>query len=163
MVGVLVQRHPGTGNWDDGGRDLSLAVDWVKANAGRFRGDGNRIFIAAHSAGTGPLGVYVGHPERWKNGVQVQGAVYMSGTRPAAGGGGGGLAAPVDQAGLAPTLGSTTAPPPTWRRTMGRSPDRSGQRGRRLAVGDGRSRGGQPLTPEQIAERDNCRASRPRP
>ena len=66
MVGVLVQRHPGTGNWDDGGRDLSLAVDWVKANAGRVRGDSNRIFIAAHSAGTGPLGVYVGHPERWK-------------------------------------------------------------------------------------------------
>ena len=33
MVGVLVQRHPGTGNWDDGGRDLSIAVDWVKDNA----------------------------------------------------------------------------------------------------------------------------------
>src|SRR5207248_1423510 len=29
MVGVLVQRHPGAGNWDDGGRDLSMAVDWI--------------------------------------------------------------------------------------------------------------------------------------
>ena len=31
MVGVLVQRHAGS-NWDDGGRDLSVAVDWLKAN-----------------------------------------------------------------------------------------------------------------------------------
>src|SRR5690348_14806461 len=55
MVGVTVQRHAGS-SWDDGGRDLSLAVDWVKANAAKFGGNPNRIFIAAHSAGTGPLG-----------------------------------------------------------------------------------------------------------
>jgi hypothetical protein len=37
------------------------------------------MFIWAHSAGNGPLGVYIGHPERWKNGVAVKGAVFMSG------------------------------------------------------------------------------------
>lgn len=79
MVGVLVQRHPGTGNWDDGGRDLSLAVDWLKANVAKYRGNPNRMFIAAHSAGTGPLGVYVGHPQRWTSGVAVKGAIFMSG------------------------------------------------------------------------------------
>src|SRR3954466_4966236 len=78
MIGVTVQRHPGA-NWDDGGRDLSLAVDWIKENAAKYKGDGARIVIWAHSAGNGPLGVYIGHPDRWKNGVQVKGAVFMSG------------------------------------------------------------------------------------
>ncbi len=67
MVGVTVQRHPGAA-WDDGGRNLSLAVDWVRANIAKYGGGANRIFIAAHSAGTGPLGVYVGHSrplEKW--------------------------------------------------------------------------------------------------
>src|SRR5262245_52657905 len=36
MVGVLVQRHTGSGNWDDGGRDLSVAVDWLKANVKKY-------------------------------------------------------------------------------------------------------------------------------
>jgi hypothetical protein len=88
MVGVLVQRHPGAGNWDDGGRDLSLAVDWIKANIAKYKGDPNRLFIWAHSAGNGPLGVYIGHPDRWKNGVQVKGAIFMSGNPiPGLGGG----------------------------------------------------------------------------
>src|SRR4051812_14229263 len=93
MVGVLVQRHPGSGNWDDGGRDLSLAVDWIKDNIAKHNGDPSHMVIWAHSAGNGPLGVYIGHPERWKNGVQVQGAIFMSGnpvpTVGAAGGGAG--------------------------------------------------------------------------
>ncbi len=58
MVGVLVQRHPGQ-NWDDGGRDLSLAVDWVHDNIAKYKGDPNHIVIWAHSAGNGPLGVYM--------------------------------------------------------------------------------------------------------
>ncbi len=78
MIGVLVQRHPGQ-NWDDGGRDLSMAVDWVYDNIAKYKGDPNHIVIWAHSAGNGPLGVYVGHPERWKNGVRVKGAIFMSG------------------------------------------------------------------------------------
>src|ERR1041384_4052110 len=78
MVAVLVQRHPGA-NWDDGGRDLSMAVDWLKDNVSKYKGDPNRMVMWAHSAGNGPLGVYIGHPERWKNGVQVKGAIFMSG------------------------------------------------------------------------------------
>src|SRR4029078_9393700 len=31
MVGVTVQRHPGM-NWDDGGRNIAMAVDWVHDN-----------------------------------------------------------------------------------------------------------------------------------
>src|SRR6185436_783362 len=102
--GVTVQRHPGTGNWDDGGRDISLAVDWLKANIKKYKGNPDRMFIWAHSAGNGPLGVYIGHPERWKNGVGVRGAVFMSGNPvpglggnpggPLAGAGGRGAGAP---------------------------------------------------------------------
>src|SRR3972149_6848153 len=79
MVGVTVQRHPGGGNWDDTGRDLSVMVDWLKANVTKYRGNPNRMFIWAHSAGNGPLGMYVGHPERWAHGVGVVGAIFMSG------------------------------------------------------------------------------------
>jgi triacylglycerol lipase len=78
-VVVTVQRRTDTPNWDDGGRDIALMVDWVKANAARYHGDGSRIVMVAHSAGTFPTGIYVGHPERWPNGVQIQGMVYMSG------------------------------------------------------------------------------------
>lgn len=78
FVVVTVQRHPGR-EWDDAGRDIAAAVDWVKANIGRYGGDGSNIVMAAHSAGTGPTGVYVGHPERWPNGVQIKGMVYLSG------------------------------------------------------------------------------------
>ena len=97
MVGVLVQRHPGSGNWDDGGRDLSVAVDWLKANVKQYKGNPDRLFVWAHSAGNGPLGVYIGHPERWQRGVGVKGAIFMSGNPvPGLGGapGGGRGAAP---------------------------------------------------------------------
>jgi hypothetical protein len=115
MVGVLIQRHPGA-VWDDPGRDIANAVDYVKANAAKYKGDPNRIFIVAHSAGNGPLGLYVGHPERWKNGVQVKGAIFMSGNPvPGLGapaGGARGAAAPgargADGAG---TRGAAGAPP----------------------------------------------------
>src|SRR3954464_9342747 len=117
MVGVTVQRHPGQ-NWDDGGRDLSLAVDWIKANAAKYKGDGSRMFIWAHSAGNGPLGVYVGHPERWKNGVQVKGAIFMSGNpvpgiggapgAPGAFGGGANAPQPGIACGLSPTSMTST-------------------------------------------------------
>src|SRR3954467_7658460 len=93
FVGVLVQRHPGAGNWDDGGRDLSLAVDWIHDNIAKYKGDPAHMVIWAHSAGNGPQGVYIGHPERWKNGVQVKGAIFMSGN-PVPGGGGAGRGGP---------------------------------------------------------------------
>jgi acetyl esterase/lipase len=78
FVVVTVQRHQGQA-WDDGGRDIASAVDWVKANIKKYHGDGARMVMASHSAGTLPTGVYVGHPERWTHGVQIKGMIYMSG------------------------------------------------------------------------------------
>jgi triacylglycerol lipase len=157
MVGVTVQRHPGS-NWDDGGRDLSLAVDWVKANAAKFGGNPNRIFIAAHSAGTGPLGVYVGHPERWKNGVQVKGAIYMSGN-PVPGAGGGGAPG----AGRGGPGGAPAGPAPGAACGVGANMGSNdgqiaGPSGQTEAAGfgGGRGRGAfQPPSAEELKERDN--------
>lgn len=166
MVGVLVQRHPGA-NWDDGGRDISMAVDWIRDNIAKYKGDPNRMFIWAHSAGNGPLGVYVGHPERWKNGVQVKGAIFMSGNPvptfgqraggPAPGGRGAiGPDAPQPgvACGLSPTSMTSTEGAiagPSRFENAGGGP--GGAPGRGGAGGFGR--GGPQLTPEQQAERDN--------
>src|SRR5581483_2283419 len=67
------------------------------ANIGKYKGNANRMFIWAHSAGNGPLGTYIGRPEVWgPKGVGVKGAILMSGQWniaplevPAAGGRGG--------------------------------------------------------------------------
>jgi len=171
MVGVLVQRHPGT-NWDDGGRDLSMAVDWVKENVSKYKGDPNRMVMWAHSAGNGPLGVYIGHPERWKNGVPVKGAIFMSGNPvpgivPAAGApvpngipggpGGGPLAGQACgvAAGAGPGATAGAIAGPSGARAAGAGPG-----GAPPGAGAGRGGGGgggrgQALTPEQQAERDN--------
>jgi hypothetical protein len=169
MVGVLVQRHQGQ-NWDDGGRDLSMAIDWLHDNIAKYHGNPNRMVMWAHSAGNGPLGVYVGHPERWKNGVQVQGAIFMSGNPiPTAGGGQGagrgpggpggpggpnananqpGQACGVD-AGMTSNIGRISGP-------SGMAADAGGNGGGRGPGGPGGGRGrGPQLTPEQQAERDN--------
>jgi hypothetical protein len=163
MVGVLVQRHAGA-NWDDGGRDLSMAVDWVHDNVAKFKGDPNRMFIWAHSAGNGPLGVYVGHPERWKNGVRVKGAIFMSGNpvptiTAGRGGGGGGAfgAAGGPQPGAACGLTSASmtssagaiAGPSGLARAAGAGPAAG------AAPGAAGGRGRAALTPEEQAERDN--------
>ncbi len=78
FVVVTVQRHPAV-KWDDGGRDIAAAVDWVVANIDRYHGDGSKIVMASHSAGTLPTGIYVGHPELWPHGVKIKGMIYMSG------------------------------------------------------------------------------------
>jgi hypothetical protein len=79
MVGVTMQRHPGT-NWDDGGKDVSTMIQWLQANIAKYRGNPDRMFIWAHSAGNGPLGVYIGHPEiQGPKGPGVKGAIFMSG------------------------------------------------------------------------------------
>jgi triacylglycerol lipase len=78
FVVVTVQRHPVTA-WDDGGRDIAAAADWVHDNIAKYHGDGERMVMVSHSAGTLPTGVYVGHPERWPHGVQIKGMIYMSG------------------------------------------------------------------------------------
>src|SRR5262249_241713 len=98
MVGVTMQRHPGT-EWDDGGKDISTMIQWLQANITRYKGNPDRMFIWAHSAGNGPLGIYIGHPEiHGPKGVGVKGAIFMSGNpvqglgAPAGGAGRGGAA-----------------------------------------------------------------------
>jgi hypothetical protein len=95
MVGVNMQRHPGP-DWDSGGKDISLMIQWVQANISKYKGNPDRMFIWAQSAGNGPLGVYIGRPELWgPKGVGVKGAIFMSGqfnilpVQPAAAGRGG--------------------------------------------------------------------------
>jgi hypothetical protein len=79
MVGVNMQRHPGA-NWDDGGKDVAKMIGWVQENIAKYKGNPDRMFIWAQSAGNGPLGVYMGRPELWTpKGVGVKGAIFMSG------------------------------------------------------------------------------------
>ncbi|HEY1306912.1 MAG TPA: alpha/beta hydrolase [Vicinamibacterales bacterium] len=168
MVGVLIQRHPGSGNWDDGGRDISKAVDWLTDNVAKYKGDPKRMFIWAHSAGNGPLGVYIGHADRWPKGVAVKGAVFMSGNPvPGVGGGGRGAGAPGagrgqggpggapggPQAGA--TCGMTGTALGAEGAIAGPSSARAGGAGGARGAGGGRGGFGQQLTPEQQAERDN--------
>jgi hypothetical protein len=79
MVVVTMQRHPGP-NWDDGGKDVSGMIQWVEANISKYKGNPDRMFIWAQSAGNGPLGTYIGRPELYgPKGVGVKGAIFMSG------------------------------------------------------------------------------------
>jgi triacylglycerol lipase len=94
MVGVNMQRHPGA-NWDDPAKDVSLMIQWVEANISKYKGNPDRMFIWAQSAGNGPLGTYIGRPELYgPKGVGVKGVVFMSGqfnilpVQPAGAGGG---------------------------------------------------------------------------
>jgi acetyl esterase/lipase len=78
MVGVLMQRHAGA-NWDDPGKDIGLMVKWVQENIKKFKGDPNRIFIWAQSAGNQPVAIYMAHPElQGPKGSGVKGVVFMS-------------------------------------------------------------------------------------
>ncbi len=79
MVAVIMQRHPGQ-NWDDPAKDVSAMIQWVEANIAKYKGNPDRMFIWAQSAGNGPLGTYLGRPEVWgPKGVGVKGAILMSG------------------------------------------------------------------------------------
>jgi hypothetical protein len=79
MVLVTMQRHPGP-NWDDPAKDVSAMIQWVEANIAKYKGNPERMFIWAQSAGNGPLGTYIGRPELYgPKGVGVKGAIFMSG------------------------------------------------------------------------------------
>ena len=79
MVFVNMQRHPGA-NWDDPAKDVSAMIQWVEANIGKYKGNPERVFAWAHSAGNGPLGTYVGRPELYgPKGVGLKGVIFMSG------------------------------------------------------------------------------------
>ncbi len=79
MVVVTMQRHPGA-NWDDPAKDVSAMIQWAEANIGKYKGNAARMFIWAQSAGNGPLGTYLGHPELYgPKGAGVKCAIFMSG------------------------------------------------------------------------------------
>jgi triacylglycerol lipase len=154
FVVVTVQRHPGAA-WDDGGRDIAAAVDWVENNIAQYHGDGARMVMASHSAGTLPTGVYVGHPERWPHGVRIKGMIYMSGAPiPTALG---------DQTAFAgnspspnqPAPGSTCGADSNMGAAHGAIAGPSGALTGAPAGGPGAGPRGAPLTPEQRTERDN--------
>ncbi len=173
MIGVTMQRHPGA-NWDDGGKDISTMIQWLQANVAKYGGDANRMFIWAHSAGNGPLGVYIGHPElHGPKGVGVKGAVFMSGNpvpgvgAPAAGGGGrggdgrgapgGGGGANV-LAGAGTTCGETGGAGGSAGAITGPSGVTPAPARGAAAAGDGRGgggRGGQQLDAATLAARSN--------
>jgi Carboxylesterase family len=55
-------------------------LQWVEANIAKYKGNPERMFIWAQSAGNGPLGTYIGRPEVWgAKGAGVKGAIFMSG------------------------------------------------------------------------------------
>jgi BD-FAE protein len=177
MIGITMQRHPGA-NWDDGGKDISTMIQWLQSNVAKYGGNPNRMFIWAHSAGNGPLGVYIGHPEiHGPKGVGVKGAVFMSGNpvpglnipaaNPPAGAGergGRGAGAGAGLAGAGTTCGETggaggsagaisgpsgvTPAPP-----RGAAP--AGERGRGAAPGAGGGGRGQQLDAATLAARSN--------
>ena len=163
FVVVTVQRHPVT-QWDDGGRDIAAAVDWVHDNIAQYHGDGARMVMASHSAGTLPTGVYVGHPERWPHGVQIKGMIYMSGAPiptvlDAGAVGAGNLPSPNQ-----PVVGSTCGADPNQGNAHGNISGPSGATPAGAAYGSGATgvpaaalAGGRPapLTDAQKAERDN--------
>jgi Carboxylesterase family len=114
MVGVLMQRHAGAGDYYAGAKDVSAMLQWVEANISKYKGNPSRMFMWAHSAGNGPVGIYLGHPELYgPNGVGVKGIVFMSGqfnilrpdgtnpVPPPPGGPEGGGAGPAARAGMA--------------------------------------------------------------
>ena len=169
FVVVTVQRHQAV-QWDDGGRDIAAAVDWVKDNIAQYHGDGARMVMASHSAGTLPTGVYVGHPERWPHGVQIKGMIYMSGapipTVLDSGAVGAGNVPSPNQ----PVVGSTCGADPNQGNAHGNISGPSGAPPAGAAYGTGATgvptgalAGGPPggpprpapLTAEQKAERDN--------
>lgn len=78
MVGVNMQRRPGTA-WDDPAKDISLIVQWVNQNIGRYKGNPGRVFMWAQSAGNVPTSTYIAHSEFYgPKGVGVKGVVFMS-------------------------------------------------------------------------------------
>ncbi len=78
MVGVNMQRHPGAA-WDDPAKAVGMVVAWVQKNIKGYKGNPDRVFMWAQSAGNVPVSTYVGHPELYgPKGVGLKGVVFMS-------------------------------------------------------------------------------------
>jgi hypothetical protein len=80
MIGVTMQRG-GTA----AGKNVALVIEWLQANASKYKGNAADMFLMAHSAGTGPLTQYIGRPDLYGQGVK--GAIFM-GAHPMIGVGG---------------------------------------------------------------------------
>lgn len=83
MTGVNMQRRGGLGGgglaWDEPAKDVGRVVEWIRANIKKYKGNPNRIFLWADSAGNGPVSTYAAHPEiHGANGAAVKGIVLMS-------------------------------------------------------------------------------------
>jgi triacylglycerol lipase len=82
MTGVNMQRRGGFGGggaWDGPAKDVGLVVAWIRQNIKKYKGNPNRIFLWADSAGNGPVSTYAGHPEiAGADGAAVKGIVLMS-------------------------------------------------------------------------------------
>jgi triacylglycerol lipase len=85
MTGVNTQRRGGFGGggagaaWDDPAKDVGLVVAWIRQNIKKYKGNPDRIFLWADSAGNGPVSTYAGHPEiAGPDGAAVKGIVLMS-------------------------------------------------------------------------------------
>jgi len=83
MTGVNMQRRGGLGGgglaWDEPAKDVGRVVEWVRTNIKKYKGNPNRIFLWADSAGNGPVSTYAAHPEiHGTNGAAVKGIVLMS-------------------------------------------------------------------------------------
>jgi hypothetical protein len=81
MVGVNMSYRVAPANkWPSGVEDVRPVVAWAKANAARYGGDPNRIFLWGHSAGASHVGDYVSHPEVYGAASPgVVGAIMSSG------------------------------------------------------------------------------------
>ncbi len=82
MVGVNMQRRGGFGGggeWDAPAKDVGLVVGWVRQNIKKYKGNPDRIFLWADSAGNVPVSTYAGHPDiAGADGAAVKGIVLMS-------------------------------------------------------------------------------------
>jgi len=66
--------------WPEGAKDVGAMVAWAKANAAKFGGDPNRIFLIGHSAGATHVASYVFDKSlQPADGPGVAGAVLISG------------------------------------------------------------------------------------
>jgi acetyl esterase len=64
-----------------GGEDVGAVVAWLKANATKYGGDPERIFIMGHSAGAAHVATYAFQPHLHpKSGPGIAGAILVSGT-----------------------------------------------------------------------------------
>ena len=81
LVVVTTQYRTGGGaEWDAGARDVASTIQWVKANAARFGGDPNQVFVFGQSNGATQLATLLGHRDlQGPNGLGVKGAILMSG------------------------------------------------------------------------------------